>query len=202
MEDDLIAVENILLQAQDAPKYGLNSRELVLRAAHVAVHGPTASHSSAPSDAGPPCKTGTPSNKQQGQQACSWEAAEQLVQSLTVHERPLVQYIARSAVPRIARQVGFIGQGDGPMLLCIAGTHAALCMQGVAHRLAGLHMANLLQRAGLPVSAAGLQHTDAAPIRKAGVAAALAQELNLYKMSNSKQAFPPLNRSCTAMVLS
>ncbi len=59
-------------------------------------------------------------------------------------------------------------------------------MQGVANRLAGLHLAYLLQRAGLPVSAAGLQHPDAAPIRKAGVAAGLAQELSLYRKSNSK----------------
>ena len=62
-------------------------------------------------------------------------------------------------------------------------------MQGVANRLAGLHLAYLLQRAGLPVSAAGLQLPDAAPICKAGVAAGLAQELSLYRKCNSKQVF-------------
>lgn len=106
MEDDLTAVETLLQQAQDAPKYGVNSREFVLRAARAAVRGPAASHSTAPSTSGQPCKGGTLPDKQQGGHACSGEAAEQLVQSLTVHERPLVQYIARSAVPRIARQVG------------------------------------------------------------------------------------------------
>ena len=105
MDDDLIAVESILLQAQDAPKYGFNSRELVLRAARAAVHGPAAAHTRALSSTGQPCNSAAPPDNQQGQQACSGEVAEQLVQSLTVHERPLVQYIARCAVPRIARQV-------------------------------------------------------------------------------------------------
>ena len=62
-------------------------------------------------------------------------------------------------------------------------------MQGVANRLAGQHMAYLLRKAGLPTSAAGLQLPEAVAIRKAGVAAGLAQELNLYRKSNSKVVF-------------
>jgi hypothetical protein len=48
-------------------------------------------------------------------------------------------------------------------------------------------LALLLQRAGLPVSPAALQGAEAAPIRSSGVAAALAQELSIYRKSNSKQ---------------
>ena len=59
-------------------------------------------------------------------------------------------------------------------------------MQALANRLAGQHMALLLQRSGLPVSAAALQSAEAFSIRMSGVAAALVQELSIYRKSNTK----------------
>lgn len=180
MDADLLEVEQILSQTADAPTFNVNPREIVLRAARRASAAKRKS-----SSVGSYQQTKSQSASQPDQ-TCSGETAEQLVSCLTVHEKPMVQYINRSSVPRIARQVRptcihSIGLDpiEGPKR-CFP------CMQAVANRLTGQHLASLLQTAGLPASTEGLQDPSASDIRKVGVAAGLAQELSIYRKANSK----------------
>lgn len=112
-QSDLAEIEELLDAATTAPAFGLNSRTLILRAARRTVSQPgrrlledgspppeqrpteTCTENIAPLDTAESAK---PDNM-------SGLLAEELVKSLSVQEKPLVQYIPRSAVPRIVRQV-------------------------------------------------------------------------------------------------
>ena len=114
VSSDLDEIEDILLRASDAPTYGVNAKELILRAARQA--------SSARSIKASPSS----GQQQDAGQPCRGELADALVNSLTVHERPLVQYINRSAVPRIARQArpGMTHRWPGHQLYAPVAIHA------------------------------------------------------------------------------
>ena len=178
---NLDEVERLLQRANDAPTYGINARELILQAARQA--------SSA-------CQGEAPAGRQQHEvQPCTGETADMLVNSLTVHEKPLVQYINRSAVPRVTRQVqpcsdiwahAWVLWIRKSNIAGWAPNKLAWSMQGLANRLAGQHLAFLLQKSGLPVTAAALQSAEASTTRKSGAVAALAQELSIYRKSNTK----------------
>ena len=61
-------------------------------------------------------------------------------------------------------------------------------LQGVAKRLAGQHLAKLLQGAGLPWTPEAARSPEAGSLRKLASQAALAQEMSIYKKGVGKQA--------------
>ncbi len=101
-------VEALLNATTSAPSFGLNSRELILRAAQQACSEQEDELPEAPSNS---TYTEAPSATQtaaraEGRQPLSGMLAERLIHDgLTVHERPIVQYVPRSSIPRVARQV-------------------------------------------------------------------------------------------------
>lgn len=103
-------VEAILNATASAPTFGLNSRELILRAARQACSEeeeelPVQISRSSSEYPTVPIATQAPA-REDGNRVLSGMLADKLVQEgLTVHERPIVQYVPRTSIPRIARQV-------------------------------------------------------------------------------------------------
>jgi hypothetical protein len=113
---DIDGVESLLEATNIAPAFGLNSRQLILRAArkvctlrepdeHDQRNQIPARTARTFSDVSHQGQKTAESVLGEDNASINGGLAEVLTDSLTVHERPLVQYIPRSAVPRILRQV-------------------------------------------------------------------------------------------------
>lgn len=114
------AVEALLNATSTAPSFGLNSRELILRAARQACEEPEEallvrknSESLVRTVLPDPKPTPAPALRSSDPAPVTGLLAERLVrEGLTVYERPIVQYTPRSSVPRISRQVRDTLQGQ------------------------------------------------------------------------------------------
>ena len=204
--EELEIAEARLNASSATPNSVLNGRDLILRAARKAcsqegddLPNQTGQVRSGDLVAPGSTHTSTDAKRSRAPAPISGMLADKLVQEgLNVHERPIVQYTPRSSVPRIARQVQC-----GPARLtimdvsncaypvyCMFTCRCELrcsCWQGVANRLAGQLLAQLLQQAGIDVSVEGVRQPEAASARKHAVTAALAQELSIFKKASGKQ---------------